>query len=180
MTRLHRPALLAPLALAWLIPTEALAYYPCDGAGPGEVIVGMEPNGPGQPETPLCEYVGEEGDGGDPGGHWVEQFAALAWGQDGNGNPTYSWYMNATSMAEAETSALAQCRGSGFADCVIATSVANGAIAIAVDQTGRLHADWGDSARQAEKKALRYCRQQGGTGCKIEKTIESPAAWVSN
>ena len=35
-------------------------------------------------------------------------------------------------------------------------------------------------AGEAKRKTLRYCRQQGGKGCKIDRIIESPAAWVSN
>jgi Domain of unknown function (DUF4189) len=185
MSRLSLALRLATLALTWLIPSEALAYYPCNGPGPGEVLIGVDTTNGVQ--TPLCEYVGEDGgdgggysDGGDPGGYWVEQFAALAWGKDANGAPTYSWYANATSMAEAENGALAQCRAAGDRDCVIGSSVANGAIAVAIDKTGTLHSDWGADAGEAKRKTLRYCKKQGGKGCKIEKIVESPAAWVSN
>lgn len=60
---MHRLRLrLAPLALAWLMPTEAFAYYPCNGPGPGEVLIGMDNNT--SPPTPLCEYVGEADGGG--------------------------------------------------------------------------------------------------------------------
>lgn len=182
---LRHICLLLALALSGLMPEAALAYYPCNGPGPGEVMIGVD-NSNGV-QTPLCEYVGEDDggyddsyDGGDPGGYWVEQFAALAWGQDDSGNPTYSWYQNAASMAEAENGALGQCQSSGFRNCLIATSVANGAIAIAVDKSGAFHTDWGADAGEAKRKTLRYCRQQGGKGCKIDRIIESPAAWVSN
>ena len=59
-----------PIALLALIPTSALAYYPCNGPGPGEVLIGVDPGGNGVAPTPLCEYVGEGGGsgGGDPGG----------------------------------------------------------------------------------------------------------------
>ena len=170
------------LGFACLMPDAAFAYYPCNGPGPGEVLIGVDTTNGVQ--TPLCEYVGEDdgsgsSGGGDPGGYWVEQFAALAWGQDSNGLATYSWYANATSMAEAESGAMSQCNASGFRDCRIATSVANGAIGIAVDKSGTLHTDWGGDASEAKRKTLRYCRQQGGKGCKIDKIVESPAAWVS-
>ncbi|MBN8630326.1 MAG: DUF4189 domain-containing protein [Rhodobacterales bacterium] len=169
------------LGLSCLVPGAALAYYPCNGPGPDEIMIGIDDSNGVQ--TPLCEYVGEEDsgyDGGNPGGYWVDQFAALAWGQDGNGSPTYSWYQNAASMAEAENGALAQCQSSGFGNCVLATSVTNGAIAIALDKSGSYHSDWGVDAGEARRKTLRYCRQQGGKGCKIDRIIESPAAWVSN
>jgi hypothetical protein len=108
----------------------------------------------------------------------VEQFAALAWGRDADGNPTYSWYRNASSVAEAESGALAQCGSAGDRNCLIATSVANGAIAVAVDGSGSYHADWGSDADDAQRKTLRLCRQQGGKGCQIDQVIDSPAAWV--
>lgn len=172
---------LAPFALVWLLPTEALAYYPCNGPGPGEVLIGVDPGGNGIAPTPLCEYVGEAGGGGgDPGGYWVDQYATLAWGTDQSGGPTYSWYSNAASQAEADAGALTQCQASGFRDFRIAMGVTNGAIAVAVDTGGALHTDWGKDARQAKKKALRFCRKQGGKGCKIEQVLESPAAWISN
>lgn len=182
MIRLSRPARLSSrllaLGLAGLSPGAALAYYPCNGPGPGEVMIGVDTTNGVQ--TPLCEYVGEDGGGGaDPGGYWVEQFVTLVWAQDANGGPTYSWYANAASQAEADNGALAQCNASGFRDCRIANSVANGAIAVAVDNSGTLHTDWGGDAREARRKTLRYCRQSGGKGCKIEKVLESPAAWVS-
>lgn len=178
MRRLPLPLRLAPLALVWLIPTQALAYYPCNGPGPGEVLIGVDTTNGVQ--TPLCEYVGEDSGGGDPGGYWVDQYATLAWGQDANGQPTYSWYINATSQAEADNGAIAQCQGSGFRNCRIAMGVTNGAIAIAVDKSGTLHTDWGADAGQAKKKALRFCKGQGGKGCKIKQVLESLAAWVSD
>lgn len=168
-----------PLVLLGLIPTEALAYYPCNGPGPGEVLIGVDPGGNGVAPTPLCEYVGEGGTGGNPGGYWVDQYATLAWGTDPNGGPTYAWYVNAASQAEADTGALAQCQASGFRDCRIAMGVTNGALAIVVDTSGSLHTDWGKDARQAKKRALRFCKSQGGKGCKVEQVLESPAAWVS-
>lgn len=178
---------LLAVALLALAPTAALAEYPCGSPGPGEVIVGQTPGGDGIASVPLCEYVGEDDGGGyddggysDPGGYWVDQYATLAWGTDGNGQPTYSWYINASSQAEADNGAIAQCQSSGFGDCRIATGVVNGAIAIAIDSSGTMHADWGEDARQAKKKTLKYCKQQGGKGCKIEQVLESPAAWVSN
>ena len=70
-----RPLLLA-LGLSCLLPGAALAYYPCNGPGPGEVLIGVDPGGNGIAPTPLCEYVGEDGGGdggGDPGGYWVDQ-----------------------------------------------------------------------------------------------------------
>lgn len=169
------------ITLACLMSAPAFAYYPCNGPGPGEVLIGVDPGGNGIAPTPLCDYVGEgDGGGGDPGGYWVDQFATLVWGQDANGAPTYSWYANAASQAEADTGAIAQCQSSGSRDCRIATGVANGAIAVAIDTSGTMHADWGDTARQARKKALKFCKGQGGKGCKIDRVIESPAAWVSS
>jgi hypothetical protein len=190
MTRFFRLFRLLPFGLLALAPTAALAEYPCGAPGPGEVIVGQTEGGNGVASVPLCEYVGEDdgysdgGDysdgGGDPGGYWADRYTTLAWGQEANGAPTYTWYANASSQSEADNGALAQCQSSGFRDCAIATSVVNGAIAVAVDTSGTLHSDWGEDAGKAKKKALRFCKKQGGKGCKIERVLESPAVWVSN
>jgi Domain of unknown function (DUF4189) len=184
MTRLLRLAALASLALTGLLGGPARAEYPCGNPGPGEIIVGQTEGGNGIASTPLCEYVGEDdgtSDGGsDPGGYWVDQYTTLVWGTDGNGQPTYSWYANGTSQSEADAGALAQCQSSGFSNCAIATNVVNGAIAIAVDKSGTLHSDWGKDPREAKKKALKFCKSQGGKGCQIEKVLDSPAAWVGN
>jgi hypothetical protein len=171
------------LVFAALTPSAALAYYPCDGAGPGEVIVGMEPNGPGQPDTPICEYVGEDGSGeggGDPGGYWVDSYAALAWASDSAGNATYTYSYDAASQADAEQGALAECSAAGFRDCRLATYVLNGSIAVATDKDGTLHAEWGSDGGEAKSKALRLCRQRGGKGCKLDGMVDSPARWVSD
>jgi hypothetical protein len=169
-------ARLALLSLVWLMPSAAQAYYPCNGPGPGEILIGVDnTNGV---QTPLCAPDPNYVDPG-PGGYWVDQYATLVWGTDPNGAPTYSWYTNASSQAEADTGALGQCQASGFSDCRIAMGVTNGAIAVAIDNSGSMHTDWGKDARQARKKALRFCKGQGGKGCKIDTVLESPAAWVS-
>lgn len=175
-----RPLLLA-LGLSGLTPVAALAYYPCNGPGPDEIMIGIDDSNGVQ--TPLCEYVGEDGGGdggGDPGGYWVDQYGSLAWGQEPDGRATYSWYINAASQSEAENGAISQCNASGFRDCRVATWVVNGAIGIAVDNAGTLYSDHGEDARQAKKKATRACKQQGGKGCKVEQVLESLPVWVSN
>ena len=175
---------LLSLALGGLAPQAALAYYPFDGPGPDEIMIGIDNSG--GYDVPLCEYVGppdgapEGQDYGDPGGYWVDQYSSLAWGQDANGQATYSWYMNATSQAEADSGAITQCTASGFRDCRLATWVVNGAIGVAVDSAGTLYSDHGPDGGAAKKKALRACKKQGGKGCKIDRIIDSPAAWVSN
>ena len=95
------PARLAGLALLLLAPTEALAYYPCNGPGPGEVLVGVDPGGNGVASTPLCDYVGEESGGyADTGGYWVDQYATLVWGTDANGAPASTRWASARTGAK--------------------------------------------------------------------------------
>lgn len=174
---MHPIRLLAALLLAGLSPSAALAYYPCNGPGPGEVLIGMDNST--TPPTPLCEYVGDQGyaDPG-PSGYWVERFAAIAWGTDARGGPTYSWYVNAASLAEAENGALATCQQSGFSNCHLGPSVANGALAVSVGKDGTLYADWGADAGQAKRKTQRLCKKSS-RGCTVEEVLESPAAWIS-
>lgn len=161
------------------MPGAALACCPCNGPGPGEVLVGMDNTTP--PPTPLCGFVGKDpACGSDPGGYWGGQYATLVWVTDQTGGPPGSWPMNASRQAEADNGTLAQCQVSGFRDCRIAMSETNGAIAVAIDNGGSWRTDWGKDARPARKKALRFGKRQGAKGCKIETVIESPSAWVSN
>ncbi|MFN4202784.1 MAG: DUF4189 domain-containing protein [Tabrizicola sp.] len=184
MQSLPRPIRLAALGLAAVLPTHALAYYPCNGPGPDEVMIGID-NSAGY-DVPLCEYVGPPDDwsgyddGGGGGGYWVDQYAVLVWGNDANGTPTYTWTVGADSQAAAEGGAMRECANAGYANCRPATWVVNGAIAIAVDNSGSLHSDQGPDAAQAKKKALRACKSQGGKGCKVERVLESLPVWVNN
>lgn len=163
------------LLLAALVPDPAHALFPCNGPGPGQYLVGMDNST--TPPTPLCEYDPNYVDPG-PSGYWVERFAALAWGRDSRDGPTYTWYLNASSMAEAENGAMAQCRASGFSNCHVGPGVANGALAVAVANDGGLYAEWGANAGQAKRKVLRLCRKSA-KGCTVEQVLEAPAVWVS-
>ena len=102
----------------------------------------------------------------------------LAWGLDANGNATYAWYVNAYSFDEAEVGAVNTCISSGFQDCRVASSVANGSLAIASGNDGVLYADFGEDNGQAKRKALRMCKNSS-KGCKIEEMLESPSVWIS-
>ena len=188
MPRSVRAVALATLfvpALLALLPTTALAYYPCNGPGPGEVLIGVDTTNGVQ--TPLCEYVGEDSDGGGgtggsdpgPGGYWQERFAAVAWGQDADGNATYAWYANAASFDEAEAGAVNACVSGGFQDCRVASSVANGSLVVASGNDGILYAEFGEDTGQAKRKALRMCKA-ASKGCKVLEMLESPSVWISN
>lgn len=178
--------MLGGLALGGLTPTAALAYYPCNGPGPGEVLIGVDnTNGV---QTPLCEYVGEDGEdegggGGystpDPGGYWAERFAAVAWGDDARGNATYAWYMDAASFDDAERGAVEACIGAGLQNCRAASSVANGSLAVASGNDGILYADFGEDSGRAKRNALTLCKASS-KGCRIEEMLESPPVWIGN
>lgn len=163
------------LGLTGLSSSPALAYYPCNGPGPGEYLVGMDNST--SPPTPLCEAYPDYVDPG-PSGYWVERFAAIAWGIDANGDATYAWYVNASSFHEAENGALNACVSSGFANCHLGPNVANGSLAVAVAGDGTLYAAHGADNGEARRKALRLCKKSA-RGCAIEEVLESPAAWVS-
>lgn len=163
------------LGLTSLLSSPAHALFPCNGPGPGQYMVGMDNST--TPPTPLCESDPTYVDPG-PSGYWVERFGAIAWGRDSSDGPTYSWYVNASSFAEAENGALAECRRSGFANCHLGPSIANGSLAIAVASDGGLYADTGANGGQAKRKVIRLCKKSA-KGCKVEQVLDSPAAWVS-
>jgi hypothetical protein len=174
MSALPVPAFLA-LGLCALFASPALAYYPCNGPGPGEIMIGIDTTNGVQ--TPLCDVDPNYVDPG-PSGYWVESFGAIAWGFDANGNASYAWTVNAGSFADAENGALNACVSSGFSNCHLGPTVANGSLAVAVGKDGTLYADWGGDNGQAKRKALRLCKKSS-KGCKIEEVLESPAGWVS-
>lgn len=163
------------IGLTSLLSSPALALFPCNGPGPGQYLVGMDNST--TPPTPLCENDPNYYDPG-PSGYWVERFAAIAWGRDSADRPTYSWYVNASSIAEAENGALAECQRAGFFNCHLGPSVANGSLAIAVASDGGLYAEWGENGGQAKRKAVRLCKKSS-KGCKVEQVLDSPAAWAS-
>ncbi|MFN3280716.1 MAG: DUF4189 domain-containing protein [Tabrizicola sp.] len=79
----------------------------------------------------------------------MDQYAVLAWGNDVNGTSTHTWKAGTDSQPAAESGALGECRSRGYLNCRAATWVANGAIAVAVDTSGRLHSDQGPDAATA-------------------------------
>lgn len=153
----------------------AHALFPCNGPGPGQYVVGMDNST--TPPTPLCEADASYADPGQSG-YWVERFGAIAWGRDSSDGPVYAWYVNASSFAEAENGAMAECQRGGFSNCNLGPSVANGSLAIAVAGDGGLYAESGANAGQARRKVMRLCRQSS-KGCKVERVLDSPAGWVS-
>lgn len=173
--RLSALLFVIPFGLTGLFSSPAHALFPCNGPGPGQYMVGVDNST--TPPTPLCEADPAYVDPG-PSGYWVERFGVIAWGQETNGVPTYAWYVGAASFAEAENGALAQCQASGFVNCHLGPSVANGSLAVAVDGQGGLYAEWGGDNGQARRKVMRLCRA-AAKGCKLEQVLESPAAWVS-
>jgi Domain of unknown function (DUF4189) len=176
----HRtaPILLAlglALGLTSLVAAPAHAIFPCNGPGPGQIMVGMDNST--NPPTPICDYDPNYVDPG-PSGYWVERFGAIAWGFDASGYATYAWYINAASFAEAETGALNACVSSGFQNCHLGPTVANGSLAVAVGKDGTLYAEFGADNGEAKRKAMRLCKKSS-KGCKVEEVLASPAAWVS-
>lgn len=91
-------------------------------------------------------------------------YGAIYFSQD-TGAYGYSW--NHRSQDAAEDAAYDACAEQAR-DCTMATwfSKACGALAIA-DGNG-WGAGWGNSVRQAERKAIRTCREYDNSGCRIE------------
>ncbi|WP_284165523.1 DUF4189 domain-containing protein [Frigidibacter sp. SD6-1] len=178
-------AVLSAFALVGLMSGMAAAQgYPCpSGPGPGEVMIGTSGGGAsGIAEIPICAPSGGGYGGGydtGPSGYWSERFAAIAWGTEPDGRPTYTYAFDYPSNNEAVNAAVAECKRLGFQDCRPGTDVANGSIAIVVASDGNLFADWGKNGRQAKSKAMKACRAYNGKKCTAEEVIDSPAVWMS-
>ncbi|MEM8854676.1 MAG: DUF4189 domain-containing protein [Devosia sp.] len=78
----------------------------------------------------------------------------------------YGYSYDYSSRGAAERRALRECRKRA-GGCVIATWFRNSCGALATAPRGGWGAHWGNNRRQAQRKALRRCRQEGNNNCRI-------------
>jgi hypothetical protein len=98
-------------------------------------------------------------------------FQAIAYSPKA-GNLGYAYDMPSQDRAEAQ--ALENCRaqaGTDAGDCRIVTWSRDACAALATSPDGRFGGSWGDDRTSAERAALGLCREQGGTGCTLARTV---------
>jgi Tfp pilus assembly protein PilW len=76
------------------------------------------------------------------------------------------------SQRGAESRALAECRNDGGSDdCEVTVWFNQACGALAVDGTGAWGADWAESKREAESKALANCKQYADKRCELLQSL---------
>lgn len=155
-----------------LAPESASAQnYPCpNGPGPGERQIGTAGGGnSGVAQFPICERVDESQPSGPPAlqFYWVDNFVAVAWHPDASD----VWAVSrARSAEEGEKGALALCEAVMKDGCTIASTVANGSVALARASDGSLWSAWGETPRKAKEEVLASCLKRGER-CVYEKVF---------
>ena len=133
------------------------------GPGPNEVMAGVQPAGPGVAPTPLCYWKSDEQGQVTPQVRWSDRWGALA--QDGEG--VLGVAVNASSKAEAEKVALADCVVRGGGNCDISMTYYNQCAVVAAGEVGSYIAR-AETESEASDLALSGCKSKAGAGeCRI-------------
>ena len=131
-----------------------------------------------------CQPINEPNQGPDQNqpstnkGYWVDSYASLVWAYTKDGMPAYSYSYKHANQKTADEEALSQCSLSKFEDCKVVLQFANGYLAIATDDIGKLYgaSEFEDST--ARLKAIQDCANHDSKNCRIVESINSRAVWV--
>jgi Domain of unknown function (DUF4189) len=137
-------------------PASAQYQFPCNGPGPGRVMVGTAPPPPGSPPntppTPVC--VADNGQGASTAA--LVDYASIAW------HPDYDevWFAGGYSQkGRSEGEILKVCNRDTGGGCTPISDFSNSYIAIVKAADGFLQQGWGNSAGEAKRAAQAKCRQ---------------------
>lgn len=156
--------LVASLALA-SFRTHAQAY-PCNGPGPGEVMVGMAPGGNGVASQPMCAQVND----GSQGGYQQQQAPAprpnVYMTVVGHTDTDRLWVARGFSSQDlVEKFALDACNQVMGANCGVGASWSNDATIVVVqDVAGNYTVKGGASGWSASSDAMGECKKYS-SGC---------------
>ncbi|HEU0221632.1 MAG TPA: DUF4189 domain-containing protein [Paracoccaceae bacterium] len=92
-------------------------------------------------------------------------FGAIYFSQD-TGAYGYAW--NYRSQEAAEDAAYEECRKQRARDCEMATWFSDACGALAIADGNGWGASWGNTIREAERKAMQTCKDFNNIGCRIE------------
>lgn len=148
----------------------AQATHVCGGgAGPDEILAGVQPGGNGIAPTPLCYW--KSGSQQQPAGpQWETRWGAIAIDK----GPTNAGLGAATGMASkrrAEKAAIADCKAKGGADCKVSLAYHNQcAVVVAgyyAPTRGYSIAQGAATPQEAARIGLRECNKDGVSGCTL-------------
>lgn len=167
-----RPALLAllfavPLVLFGL-PVHA-QQYPCNGPGPGEVLVGMAPGGNGVAPTPLCAPASDAGPAA-PSVRMPDIYMSVVTHPD---TRQYWFASGYGSVQWAENSAMEACKQAMGEGCAVSDTWSNDArIVVVEDVAGNVFAKGGASFFKAWLSAREEC-EKFSSGCHKVETLQN-------
>ncbi len=166
-----------------LLPSEPAAAfaYPCNGPGPGRIMVGMSPGGNGVASVPMCEDDPNSApQQAAPPAPARNDYSAVAWHQDANDVWASARYQERTA---ADNMALRHCTEVMGSGCQVIWQV-NGYVGAALGATGNIH--WAaDGSKGKVKKMLDEQCKGYVLGClpigifKSTDTYESDGQWIN-
>jgi hypothetical protein len=161
------------IALAWCLwPASAQAqHYPCNGPGPGERLVGMAPNGPGVPPTPLCARDDSGGAPEQPETPSDGSFAAIAWHVDAADVWVDGNYSGANNIGEQ--GALDACNRVMGGGCTSAGTWSNSSIVIIRDKEGYFYRGWLGEGGADRDQVMAECSAKQLLPCEVFATIRA-------
>lgn len=161
------------IALVWCLSlTSAEAqHYPCNGPGPGERLVGMAPNGPGVPPTPLCARDDSGGAPEQPETPSDGSFAAIAWHVDAADVWVDGNYSGANNIGEQ--GALDACNRVMGGGCTSAGTWSNSSIVIIRDKEGYFYRGWLGEGGADRDQVMAECSAKQLLPCEVFATIRA-------
>jgi hypothetical protein len=167
---MRRLGLWAAMLLAWCLwPGAAQAQaYPCNGAGPGERMVGMTQGGNGVAPVPLCVRDGGGGTAPSSTPTQNNSYAGMAWHPNAadvwaDGNYLYS-------AATGEGAALRACNKVMGGGCTAGARWGNSSLTIIRDASGYFYKAGGDEERA---QVMAECTAKQLLPCEIFAKIGS-------
>jgi hypothetical protein len=175
MTRfldLHRMARVLLIGLAWCLwPVQAQGQaYPCNGAGPGERVVGMSPAAPGVASFPLCVRDESSNAPAEPAAAH-NSYAAIAWHPDAADIWVDGNYSGGDNIAQREV--LAACNSVMGGGCSLAGDWGNSSMVIIRDRNGSFYRGWAGEGGAERRQVLADCSAKQLLPCEIFATIRS-------
>lgn len=162
------------IGLAWCLwPVQAQAQgqaYPCNGAGPGERVVGMSPAAPGVASFPLCVRDESSNAPAEPAAAH-NSYAAIAWHPDAADIWVDGNYSGGENIAEREV--VAACNSVMGGGCSLAGDWGNSSMAIIRDRNGSFYRGWAGEGGAERRRVLAECSAKQLLPCEIFATIRS-------
>nr|WP_199042917.1 DUF4189 domain-containing protein [Dyella sp. ASV24] len=167
------------LVLGWSVFPAHAQVHPCNGSGPGEVMVGEQPGGNGIAPIPLCQYVDNGSYQQAPPApvRLPDVYMAVVTHPDTNLVWSATGYANEKQAEQVAMDACAKAMGEG---CGVAAGWSNQAVIIVVaDVAGNLFVNGDGDARKAQKLAMGDCEKYS-TGCQLMKVVVNGMAGGAN